>query len=393
VKVAERSQAKKKAQAPHNQQFAFDWQHPDYDAVAKRRSEWLKHLRANPHLWAPLKEHYRDNPVDFITDWGMTYEPRNPEVRLPATIPFVLFPKQEEFVDWLLERWKGREDGLTEKSRDMGVSWLCISFAVWMWLFHAETVAGFGSRKEELVDDLQDSKALLWKARAFIRLLPEELKPAGYVEARHSPYMRIVNPENGASIVGEAGDNIGRGGRTSIYFKDESAHYVHPDTIDAALSQTTNCQIDVSSVNGVGNAFYRKRHGGVIPVFVFDWRDDPRKSEAWYRRQKATRDPVIVAQEIDRSYEASVSDVFIPGELVAAAMRLGPKDVPAKGLIQFGVDVARFGDDKSALCCRRGRVVLYNREYSKMDLDSFGKLVETEVRKFPWKRWAKSRWT
>jgi phage terminase large subunit len=84
--------------------------------------------------------------------------------------------------------------------------------------------------------------------------------------------MRVLNPENGASIVGEAGDNIGRGNRTSIYFKDESAFYEHADAIDAALSQTSNCKIDVSTPNGAGNAFYRKRHGGKIKVFVFDWR-------------------------------------------------------------------------------------------------------------------------
>lgn len=43
-------------------------------------------------------------------------------------------------------------------------------------------------------------------------------------------------------------------------------------------SQTTNCKIDLSSVNGA-NAFYRKRHSGKVKVFVFDWRDDPRKGQ------------------------------------------------------------------------------------------------------------------
>jgi phage terminase large subunit len=40
--------------------------------------------------------------------------------------------------------------------------------------------------------------------------------------------MKIENPELGGMIVGEAGDNIGRGNRTSIYFKDESAYYPTP---------------------------------------------------------------------------------------------------------------------------------------------------------------------
>jgi hypothetical protein len=60
-----------------------------------------------------------------------------------------------------------------------------------------------------------------------------------------------------STATGEAGDNIGRGGRTLGYFKDESAHYEHRDLIEAALGDNTNVQIDISSVNGLGNVFHR----------------------------------------------------------------------------------------------------------------------------------------
>jgi hypothetical protein len=119
-----------------------------------------------------------------------------------------------------------------------------------MWLFHPGTVVGFGSRKEEYIDKLGDPKSLFWKIREALNLLPAEFKPAGYSERAHALSMRIVNPENGSTIVGESGDNIGRGNRTSIYFKDESAFYERPDAIDAALSQTSNCKGDVSTPNG-----------------------------------------------------------------------------------------------------------------------------------------------
>ena len=55
-----------------------------------------------------------------------------------------------------------------------------VAFAVWMWLFHDGTVIGFGSRKEEYVDDLNDPKSLFWKARQFINLLPKEFRPEGW---------------------------------------------------------------------------------------------------------------------------------------------------------------------------------------------------------------------
>ena len=184
--------------------------------------------------------------------------------------------------------WRGREDWLVEKCRDVGLSWLCVAVAVWMFLFQPGTVVGFGSRKEEYVDKLGDPKALFWKIRTFIDLLPAEFRPAGWNSDKHAPFMRVINPETGAAIVGEAGDNIGRGNRTSIYFWDESAFYERPEKIDAALSQTSNCKGDVSTPNGEGNPFWKKRFGGRIPVFVFDWRDDPRKGPSWYEQQKST---------------------------------------------------------------------------------------------------------
>lgn len=358
----------------------FDFKQPDYGRVYELRAERLKRLRADPGLLPALKEHYKQNPVDFINDWGMTFDPRNAEIGLPTTVPFLLFPKQEEFVNWVVDRWKGREDGLAEKSRDMGVSWLCVAISVWMWLFYPGVVAGFGSRKEEYVDKIGDPKSLFWKIRQFVMLLPVEFRPAGYEESKHAPHMRILNPENGSAIVGEAGDNVGRGNRTSIYFKDESAFYERPEAIDAALSQTSNCKIDLSTVNGNGNPFYRKRHSGKIKVFTFHWRQDPRKDDAWYQKQRETLDPVIVAQEIDIDYNASASDSWLSGDDIATAQRTGPADVEAIGGWIIGVDAAHFGDDESIIHKRKGRLNLPQVTRKGIDGPQLAGVVEEECR-------------
>lgn len=346
----------------------LDWKRPDYAPVFSYRVEALQKLRADPSLLPSIEAYYRDHPVEFVNDWGMTFDPRLAEIGMPTMVPFILFPKQAEYILWLRDHWRNRKDGLVEKSRDMGVSWLCVAFAVWMWRFHPGTVIGFGSRKEEYVDKIGDPKSLFWKARQFIALMPIELRPRGYNEVKHAPHMRILNPANDSAIVGEAGDNIGRGNRTSIYFKDESAFYEHAEAIDAALSQTTNCNIDVSTPNGPGNPFYRKAHGGKIDKFIFDWRDDPRKDDEWYRAQCAKHDPVIVAQEIDRNYEGSVVDSLISGALVQEAMMRGPAQVQAQGGLRIGIDVARFGDDKTVISFRRGRVLLKQEVLQKLDV-------------------------
>lgn len=345
----------------------FDFTRPDYAPVYAERVERLRRLREAPELLAGVKAHYAENPVDFINDWGMTFDPRNAEIGLPTTVPFLLFPRQAEFINWLLDRWKGREDGLTEKSRDMGVSWLCIAFACWMILFKPGTVVGFGSRKEEYVDDLSDPKSLFWKARQFINLLPQEFQPAGWDEKKHAPFMAVRNPENGSVIVGEAGDNIGRGNRTSIYFKDESAYYQHAESIDAALSQTSNCKIDVSTPNGEGNPFARRRRSGKVKVFTFHWKQDPRKGQAWYDKQVAELDPVVLAQEVEISYSASVANAWVPVEWVLAAQQVGPADVEPHGPVRLGVDVARFGDDKTVLTPRDDRIVYPQESWGKLD--------------------------
>lgn len=355
----------------------FDWRNPDYAPIWTSRIERLKKLRSDPSLIAGVKSFYAEHPVEFITDWMCTFDPRNVERGIEAVTPFLLFPKQAEFVEWAVKRWKSREPGLVEKSRDAGVSWLCVAIGTWMWLFKPGVVIGYGSRKEEYVDKLGDPKSLFWKIRETVRLLPRELQPEGFNMKVHAPYMRIQNPENGSTIVGESGDNIGRGNRTSIYFVDEAAFLERPDAVDAALSQTTNCRIDVSTPNGAGNPFYRKRHSGRVSVFVFDWRDDPRKDQAWYDKQCRELDPVVVAQEIDRDYTASVSNAWIAGDLVRACMQRGVADVQAIGPLQIGVDVARFGDDKSCITFRKGRVVYPQINFGQCDVvDVAGRVSE-----------------
>lgn len=362
---------------------AFDWRQPDYRPVWEARIERLQRMRADPGLLPGLKAFYAEHPVEFISDWMMTFDPRNVERGIEAVTPFLLFPKQAAYVEWVVARWRGREDGVVEKSRDMGVSWLCVAIATWMWLFHAGVVVGFGSRKEAYVDDLGNPASLFWKVRETIKLLPAEFVPKGFDMRAHAPSMKIINPENGSTIIGEAGDNIGRGNRTSVYFVDESAFLERQESVAAALSQTSNCKLHVSTPNGAGNVFYRMRHSGRVPVFVFDWRDDPRKDQAWYDRQVATLDPVIVAQEIDRDYSASVANSWIAGTHVRECMSKGPADVQAVGPLQCGVDVARFGDDKSCITFRKGRLVYPQIVFGQCDVVDVAGRVKQAIMEFP----------
>ncbi|HAT3811056.1 TPA: TerL protein [Morganella morganii] len=357
--------------------FPFDFKNPDYNAVFEWRMERLMRIRQNPVVLPTLRAFYKDNPAQFIIDWGMTTDPRNIDYGLPVTIPFLLFPKQEEWIHWIMDRRDNRENGITEKSREMGLSWTSIGMACSLCLFNQEMVIGFGSRKEEYVDSTGDPKALFWKARKFVEMLPAEFR-GGWEEKKHAPYMRVEFPGTGAIIKGEAGDNIGRGDRTTLYFVDEAAFLQRPLLIDAALSQTTRCRIDLSSVNGMANPFAQKRHSGRIPVFTFHWRSDPRKDDAWYQKECEKIDnPVIVAQELDLNYQASAEGVLIPAEWVQSAIDAHIKlGIEPTGVRQGAMDVADEGKDKNALSWRYGFLLQGIEEWSGKGSDIYSSVVK-----------------
>lgn len=357
--------------------FPFDFKKPDYVQVFEWRMERLERIRKDPAILPFLREFYRRDPAQFIIDWGMTTDPRNLDYGLPATVPFLLFPRQEEWINWILERRTNLEHGLTEKSREMGLSWTSIGLACTLCLFNNEMVIGFGSRKEEYVDSTGDPKALFWKARRFVELLPSEFR-GSWNEKKHAPYMRVEFPDTGAVIKGEAGDNIGRGDRTTLYFVDEAAFLQRPLLIDAALSQTTRCRIDLSSVNGMANPFAQKRHSGKIPVFTFHWRSDPRKDDEWYSKECEKIDnPVIVAQELDLNYSASSEGILIPSEWVQASVDAHIKlGIQPTGDRMGAMDVADEGKDKNAFSVRHGFLLEDIAEWSGVGSDIYQSVMK-----------------
>jgi hypothetical protein len=358
---------------------------PNYTKLFMWRQKQLLMFRSKPEMIKAAKLYYTTHPVEFINDWVDTYDPRNAGVPGKITrMPFIMFPRQVDLTNFLYACLHGEADGLIEKCRDAGATWLSVAVSVHLWLFYDGISIGWGSRKEQLVDKIGDMDSIFEKIRAVIRNLPPDFLPLGFSEKDHMTYMRVLNPENGASITGEAGNSIGRGGRKRIYFKDESAHYERPDLIEAALGDNTRVQIDISSVNGTGNVFHRRRENGVdwepgqpvvkgkANVFVFDWRHHPEKTQEWYdeRRQKAEDEGLlhIFAQEVDRDYNSSVEGIIIPAAWVQAAVDAHKKlQFTDDGKWMAGLDVADGGGDRNALAQRKGVVLKGVKVWGQVD--------------------------
>ena len=339
----------------------------------RRRYRDLQTTRQSTEARKRVKLYCAEDLVTWVNDWCWTYNPKNVSLGLPSYIPFDLFPRQEEYLRWLEEREARGEEGVCEKSRDVGISWLNCCFAVHRWLFKPGFKSTFGANKADNVDNVGNPDSIFEKMRLLMSYLPDWMMPVGWNPRKHDNYMKLINPENDNVITGESGDNMGRGGRASIYFIDEAAHVERAERVDAATLAVSDCRIQVSSVNGMGNVFARKRHSGHVPVFTFHWSDDPRKDEAWAKVMKGKTEPYIFAGEYDIDYGASVEGVCIPGAWVQSARKLGTE---FNGLfddyktdrypVTSGLDVGG-GKAKSVFIPRRGPLVLPVQSWSEPD--------------------------
>lgn len=356
----------------------------DYNRVYAWRAQRLAEFKADPELLESAKAYYKLNRVAFINHWCDTYDPRNRNKGLPVYMPLIMFKRQEELCEFVHGCMEAEGSGLVEKCRDMGATWVCIAISVHSWLFYDGSASGWGSATADKVDSIGDVSSIFEKARVMIRRLPDVFHPTGFNAKQHLMHKRLVNSENGSTITGEIGDNIGRGGRTGVYFVDEAAYIERPEAVDASLSENTRVRIDISSVSGPGTVFHRTRQAGVewepgkkfertrTNVFIMDYSHHPAKTRTWFNERKqfwAMKGmPHVFAREVERNYSAAVEGVVIPSEYVDAA-------VDAHKILNFddsggwyaGLDVADGGQDTNALARRKGVILKTIAEWEARD--------------------------
>ena len=350
----------------------------DLRAERIRRIRHTRKLERKPEARALELRKCRQSLLHWVDNWATTYDPRRARGK---TLPFKPFPRQREYLLWREERRSQQETGVCEKSRDAGMTWLNVYHQTWCWLFEPQFAGGFGSRKLELVDTLGDPDSIFEKIRIQLRSMPSWMLPAGFSWKTCSLNSRLINPANGSTITGEGGDNIGRGGRKSIYDVDEAAFLARPMQVDAALSNNTNTVFYTSSANGPTGPFFQRATN--LPreqVFRSHWLEDPRKNYwvvpndvggisatgkgagapegaiyPWYEQQKAKLDPVVVASEIDIDYQASVENIAIPGSFVLPA--ISSSLYARTGVKVASLDVADEGGDDNVFMVRDGSIV------------------------------------
>ena len=263
------------------------------------------------------KQCYEDS-IFWCNNFAWTFDPREGS----RNLAFVLWEKQEKYVRWVEKLLRNHEDGLIEKSRDVGISYTTLTAVVlYQWLFH-DFNALIGSRVESKVDKSDDPDALFWKIDYNLQRLPKWMLPEGFNMREHRTYMRLSRPDNENVITGESSNpNFGRAGRYNLALFDEMGFWANAKSSweSSGSSATTRLAISTPPESGKASFFYKLRQSSKAKLFTFHYKDDPRRDEAWEIAQRAKQSAEEFERERNISYSGSIE-----GKVYAAEFMLVP---------------------------------------------------------------------
>ena len=274
------------------------------------------------------------------------YEPINRDRMIPGlrAVPFIPWEVQEEALIEIHECIRDGEDGLMDKSRDMGASWCNLIVIMWWWLFVEQCPFMLASRTEDLVDRKGDPDCLMWKCDYLLDHLPPWMKP-NVRQGIERTHLHLLNPDNGSVIDGSStNSDLGRGGRRRAALLDEFAAVDQAEPIYRSTSDVTPCRLFNSTPKGAGhidgsgtlrgNCFAAIRFSGKVKIVSMPWWRHPVKglnakqvvdpisgklkwTSPWYRREcerrVSSRD---IAENLDMDYVAS-GDMFFDSDVLS----------------------------------------------------------------------------
>ncbi len=280
---------------------------PDYQEKLKRRLEIVdagnRSVDTRSYIWYLCER--PDNTVEgikfFINNFCYTFSPKTD----PTHLPFILYDFQDETIKWVVDHIEGKTDGLIEKSREMGVTWLVFAaIPLYYWLFRDGINILVGSYKEILVDD-RTTDSIFGKIDYILEGLPKWMLPKNFNFKKHRTKLKLTNPANGNVIAGDTmNPQFGRGSRRTAVLFDELGFWDYAKDAWEACADTTDCRIANSTPHGYNYYAYLREESG-IDVLTLLWKLHPLKDQEWYEYEKSRRTEESFAQEIEISYTKS----------------------------------------------------------------------------------------
>lgn len=195
-------------------------------------------------------------------------------------IPFVIWPAQFLVLSILL---KNRLVVIL-KARQLGLTWLCLGYALWQMLFRPTATVGLFSRRDT------ESVVLLQRLRGMFERLPSWIDVSATTDNDHE--LRLSNGSVAYALPPNAGDSY----TFSFVLADEFDLYekqkdflasVKP-TVDAGGSMVLLSRSNKRRPITPFKKIYRAAKKGLsewVSVFL-DWRSRPERDDDWYERQK-----------------------------------------------------------------------------------------------------------
>lgn len=187
-----------------------------------------------------------------------------------------------------------------QKSRELGISWLCLLVFVWYMIFHNNRSFLCVSHNEEAVDD-PNPDSLFWKIEYVLRHLPSWMARLDFEDGRGVPVKRNAcffgNKAMNSSITGQATTSrIGVGGRKTAILLDEFALVRDDKKVRERTAGTSDCRIFNSTHQGMDTQFYVLcAETPEIPKLTIHWSQHPEKKQGLY----LSGSPITI---IDKSY-------------------------------------------------------------------------------------------
>ncbi len=248
----------------------------------------------------------------FVNTYCWTYDPRINDV--DKTIPFVTYPFQDDVLTWFVWLLKMGQEGLVEKSREMGLSWLLIALTSWLVNFYPGTTVYMSSMREADVDD-RTMSSMFGKLRHIQKNLPEWMRGGWIEEGRGDKMLNMTIPEANSNVAGQKTESTsGRQGRATLIIPDEFAHISDAASALEDMASIAPCRIYNSTPKGMDNEFARMAHDPATVKKTIHWSLHPLKTLEWYAKEKAkpSNNDETMAQEHEIQYEKSTTGRVYP---------------------------------------------------------------------------------
>jgi hypothetical protein len=251
------------------------------------RQEICRRAMVEPEFAGMMRTACRADPFFYFNTFTWTYNPARPHPR--KHVPFVTYGYQDKALDVIFDSLEDLFDISVEKSRQMGASVLFSYVIQYCWRFRQGQNFMMLSRSDEYVDRTDEPKALFYKINYIHRYLPRWLMPSGWNPRLHRKVKRIVNPENGNTVVGEATtENSASGGTYTAVLHDEFSKCDVGMGILKSTRAATGTRWFNATPQGTGNAHYRiVQHSHQNPRQIrplrFHWTDHPEYAKLLYK--------------------------------------------------------------------------------------------------------------